>query len=82
MHSLMIRPAADSKRYPHPAEPVTSDKLQVAYNSTRVVSFFSLDGCLLTGFGLDLLAGKLSGPKVDPVTLQLVGVLLASILLP
>eukprot|EP00971_Amphidinium_carterae_P204839 4065247-Amphidinium_carterae.1 len=28
---------------------------------------------LLTSFGLDLLAGWLSGPEVDRVTLQLVG---------
>eukprot|EP00971_Amphidinium_carterae_P125205 2480760-Amphidinium_carterae.1 len=37
---------------------------------------------LLTGFGLDLLADKLSGPTVDRATLQLVAVLFASILLP
>eukprot|EP00971_Amphidinium_carterae_P271506 5387015-Amphidinium_carterae.1 len=37
---------------------------------------------LLTSFGLDLLAGKLSGPQVERTTLQLVGVLFASILLP
>eukprot|EP00971_Amphidinium_carterae_P204150 4051360-Amphidinium_carterae.1 len=37
---------------------------------------------LLTGFGLDLLAGKLSGPKVDRATLNLVGLLFSSILLP
>eukprot|EP00971_Amphidinium_carterae_P058669 1160231-Amphidinium_carterae.2 len=37
---------------------------------------------LLTGYGLDHLAGKLLGPKVDRATLQLVGMLFASILLP
>eukprot|EP00971_Amphidinium_carterae_P125620 2488587-Amphidinium_carterae.1 len=37
---------------------------------------------LLTGFGLDLLAELLSGPTVDRATLQLVGVLSSSILLP
>eukprot|EP00971_Amphidinium_carterae_P348436 6490487-Amphidinium_carterae.2 len=37
---------------------------------------------LLTGFGLDLLAGLLSGPTVDHATLQLVGVLFSSILMP
>eukprot|EP00971_Amphidinium_carterae_P000467 9652-Amphidinium_carterae.2 len=37
---------------------------------------------LLTGFGLDFLAEKLSGPTVDRATLQLIGVLLSSILLP
>eukprot|EP00971_Amphidinium_carterae_P051276 1009579-Amphidinium_carterae.1 len=37
---------------------------------------------LLTGFGLDQLAGKLSGPKIDRATLQLVGVSFASILFP
>eukprot|EP00971_Amphidinium_carterae_P326488 6457313-Amphidinium_carterae.1 len=51
--------------------------MQVAYNSTPG---------LLTSFGLDHLAGKLSGyisgPKVDCATLQLVGLLFASILLP
>eukprot|EP00971_Amphidinium_carterae_P275733 5471233-Amphidinium_carterae.1 len=59
-----------------------------AADSIRCVLFL-LDGCLfwpvlglLTGFGLDLLAGLLSGPTVDRARLQLVGVLLASILLP
>eukprot|EP00971_Amphidinium_carterae_P181039 3591195-Amphidinium_carterae.1 len=42
---------------------------------------FVLSG-LLTGFGLDFLAGQLSGPSVDSATLQLVGVLFASILVP
>eukprot|EP00971_Amphidinium_carterae_P203909 4046620-Amphidinium_carterae.1 len=37
---------------------------------------------LLTSFGLDLFAEKLCGPTVDRATLQLVGVLFASILLP
>eukprot|EP00971_Amphidinium_carterae_P340597 6479032-Amphidinium_carterae.2 len=37
---------------------------------------------LVTGFGLDLLAGQLSGSKVERATLQLIGVLFASILLP
>eukprot|EP00971_Amphidinium_carterae_P128769 2550490-Amphidinium_carterae.2 len=37
---------------------------------------------LLTGYGLAFLAGKLSGPTVDRATLQLVGVLSASLLLP
>eukprot|EP00971_Amphidinium_carterae_P200102 3971321-Amphidinium_carterae.2 len=37
---------------------------------------------LLTGFGLDFLAGKLTGPNIDRATLQLVGLLFASILLP
>eukprot|EP00971_Amphidinium_carterae_P049130 968082-Amphidinium_carterae.1 len=37
---------------------------------------------LLTGFGLDFVAGKLSGPDADSATLQLVGVLFVSILLP
>eukprot|EP00971_Amphidinium_carterae_P069994 1384976-Amphidinium_carterae.1 len=37
---------------------------------------------LLTGFGLDFLAEKLAGPRVDRATLQLIGVLLSSILLP
>eukprot|EP00971_Amphidinium_carterae_P118656 2350703-Amphidinium_carterae.1 len=37
---------------------------------------------LSTSFGLDLLAGKLSRPGVDRATLQLVGLLLASIFLP
>eukprot|EP00971_Amphidinium_carterae_P209003 4146409-Amphidinium_carterae.1 len=37
---------------------------------------------LLTGFGLDFLAVKLSGPDVDTATLQLVSVLFSSILLP
>eukprot|EP00971_Amphidinium_carterae_P063237 1251428-Amphidinium_carterae.1 len=37
---------------------------------------------LLTGFGLDLLAGQLFGEKVDRATLQLIGVLFTSILLP
>eukprot|EP00971_Amphidinium_carterae_P026892 530363-Amphidinium_carterae.1 len=49
-------------------------------------SFISTSSCilagLLTGFGLDLLAGMLFGPRVDRATLQLVGVLFASILLP
>eukprot|EP00971_Amphidinium_carterae_P127144 2519158-Amphidinium_carterae.1 len=35
-----------------------------------------------TSFGLDFLAAKLSGPKVDSRWLQLLGVLLASIVLP
>eukprot|EP00971_Amphidinium_carterae_P290151 5761029-Amphidinium_carterae.1 len=37
---------------------------------------------LLTGCGLDFLAEKLSGPRVDGATLQLIGALFASILLP
>eukprot|EP00971_Amphidinium_carterae_P107154 2122642-Amphidinium_carterae.1 len=37
---------------------------------------------LLTGYGLDFLAQNLSGPNVDRATLQLVGVLFASIVLP
>eukprot|EP00971_Amphidinium_carterae_P333923 6468947-Amphidinium_carterae.1 len=37
---------------------------------------------LVTGFGLEFLAGKMAGPKVDGVTLQMLGLLLASILLP
>eukprot|EP00971_Amphidinium_carterae_P045031 885750-Amphidinium_carterae.1 len=37
---------------------------------------------LLTSFGLDLLARWLSGPEVDRATLQLIGVLFASVLLP
>eukprot|EP00971_Amphidinium_carterae_P280440 5567381-Amphidinium_carterae.1 len=37
---------------------------------------------LLTGFGLDRLAGMLFGPQVDRATLQLVGLLFSSILLP
>eukprot|EP00971_Amphidinium_carterae_P055369 1091420-Amphidinium_carterae.1 len=37
---------------------------------------------LLTGFGLDFLAEKLSGPDVDAATLQLVSLLFVSILLP
>eukprot|EP00971_Amphidinium_carterae_P035453 697990-Amphidinium_carterae.2 len=52
----------------------------------KTPSFTSIAGCivagLLTGFGLDFLAGQLSGPKVDRATLQLIGVLFASILLP
>eukprot|EP00971_Amphidinium_carterae_P337305 6474042-Amphidinium_carterae.1 len=36
----------------------------------------------LTGYGLDFLAEKVSGPRVDSATLQLIGVLFASILLP
>eukprot|EP00971_Amphidinium_carterae_P082165 1625249-Amphidinium_carterae.1 len=35
-----------------------------------------------TSFGLDFLAAKLSGPKVDSRWLQLSGLLLASIVLP
>eukprot|EP00971_Amphidinium_carterae_P255758 5077727-Amphidinium_carterae.1 len=42
----------------------------------------STPGRLLTGLGLDFLAGILSGPTVDRATLQLIGVLFASILLP
>eukprot|EP00971_Amphidinium_carterae_P170255 3373318-Amphidinium_carterae.1 len=53
--------------------PIVLHKFQVAYHKA----------CgLLTGFGLDLLAGTLSGPTVDRATLQLVGVLFASIILP
>eukprot|EP00971_Amphidinium_carterae_P283365 5625685-Amphidinium_carterae.1 len=37
---------------------------------------------LLTGFGLELMAGMLAGPSVDSATLQLVGTLVASTLLP
>eukprot|EP00971_Amphidinium_carterae_P348391 6490464-Amphidinium_carterae.1 len=37
---------------------------------------------LLTGCGLDFLAGKLSGSRVDGAMLQLIGVLSASILFP
>eukprot|EP00971_Amphidinium_carterae_P034912 687450-Amphidinium_carterae.1 len=37
---------------------------------------------LLTGMGLEFLAGKLSGPSVDSTTLQLVGMLFASTLFP
>eukprot|EP00971_Amphidinium_carterae_P305637 6073868-Amphidinium_carterae.1 len=60
----------------------------MAYRSCHLLkySFVSASSCavagLLTGFGLDLIAGKLSGPKVDRATLQLIGVLFASILLP
>eukprot|EP00971_Amphidinium_carterae_P114719 2272708-Amphidinium_carterae.1 len=71
---------------------IALNKLQVAYNNTRGVSLAHLmmDVCigrsfkcrLLTSFGLDLLAGKLFGPKIDRATLQLIGVLFASILLP
>eukprot|EP00971_Amphidinium_carterae_P273566 5429254-Amphidinium_carterae.1 len=59
--------------------------------SSRWFFLVSLDGCLhwplfqmrlLTGFGLDFLAGMLSGPRVDRATLQLLGVFFASILLP
>eukprot|EP00971_Amphidinium_carterae_P047462 934888-Amphidinium_carterae.1 len=46
-----------------------------------VISSCTVPG-LLTGFGLDFLAGQLSGPSVDRATLQLIGVLFASILLP
>eukprot|EP00971_Amphidinium_carterae_P250073 4964278-Amphidinium_carterae.1 len=37
---------------------------------------------LITGFGLDFLAGLLSGPSIDRATLQLVGTLFASTLVP
>eukprot|EP00971_Amphidinium_carterae_P020396 402044-Amphidinium_carterae.1 len=37
---------------------------------------------LVTGFGLDFLAGRLSGPRADRATLQLVGMLCASTLVP
>eukprot|EP00971_Amphidinium_carterae_P346430 6487878-Amphidinium_carterae.1 len=37
---------------------------------------------VMTGFGLDLLAAKVSGPSVDDATLQIVGLWLASILFP
>eukprot|EP00971_Amphidinium_carterae_P103474 2048614-Amphidinium_carterae.1 len=48
-----------------------------------IISFtcYSLAG-LITGFGLDFLAGKLSGPSNDRATLQLVGTLFASTLVP
>eukprot|EP00971_Amphidinium_carterae_P320896 6378558-Amphidinium_carterae.1 len=36
----------------------------------------------VTGFGFEVLAAKISGPKADGVTLQLVGILVAFILLP
>eukprot|EP00971_Amphidinium_carterae_P313977 6240312-Amphidinium_carterae.1 len=63
----MIQPAADIQQ----DEP------------TRKYNFHSMVACrLLTSFGLDLLAGILSGPQVDRATLQLVGVLFASILVP
>eukprot|EP00971_Amphidinium_carterae_P084843 1678928-Amphidinium_carterae.1 len=49
-------------------------------------SFIYTSSCtvagLLTGFGLDLFAGKLFGSRVDGATLQLIGVLFASILFP
>eukprot|EP00971_Amphidinium_carterae_P041736 820017-Amphidinium_carterae.1 len=52
----------------------------VKYSSTSTSSC-TIAG-LLTGFGLAFLAEQLSGPTVDRTTLQLVGVLLSSILLP
>eukprot|EP00971_Amphidinium_carterae_P270855 5374820-Amphidinium_carterae.1 len=51
---------------------------RIQYSST---SSFTIAG-LLTGFGLDLLAGQVAGPTVDRATLQLIGVLFASIFLP
>eukprot|EP00971_Amphidinium_carterae_P175350 3475941-Amphidinium_carterae.1 len=62
--------------------------LSIAFRTCHLTkcSFISTSSCtaagLVTGFGLDLLAGMLSGPKVDRATLQLVGVLIASIFLP
>eukprot|EP00971_Amphidinium_carterae_P143366 2840339-Amphidinium_carterae.1 len=47
-----------------------------------VYNYFYPTAGLLTSFGLDLLAGQLCGPTVDRATLQLVGVLCASIFLP
>eukprot|EP00971_Amphidinium_carterae_P090133 1784374-Amphidinium_carterae.1 len=73
MHHPKIHPVADSIRGAHPEINITLNKLQVAYNTARG---------LLTGFGLDFLAEHLSGPTVDSATLQLVGVLFSSILLP
>eukprot|EP00971_Amphidinium_carterae_P286663 5691230-Amphidinium_carterae.1 len=52
--------------------------LQLLWKST----LFTLGARLLTGFGLDFLAEKSSGPDVDTATLQLVSVLLVSVLLP
>eukprot|EP00971_Amphidinium_carterae_P173318 3435998-Amphidinium_carterae.1 len=46
------------------------------------VQFHRFVSGLLTGFGLDFLAGKLSGPGIDSTTLQLIGLLLSSTLVP
>eukprot|EP00971_Amphidinium_carterae_P020949 413359-Amphidinium_carterae.1 len=60
----------------------------IAFRSCHLITYslISPSSCivagLLTGFGLDLLAEKLSGPTVDRATLQLVGLLFSSILLP
>eukprot|EP00971_Amphidinium_carterae_P312309 6207306-Amphidinium_carterae.1 len=48
----------------------------VVNNTVTIVS------AAATSFGLDVLAAKLSGPKVDSRWLQLLGLLLASIVLP
>eukprot|EP00971_Amphidinium_carterae_P141134 2796681-Amphidinium_carterae.1 len=47
-----------------------------------ISNIIALCSGLVTGFGLDFLAGVLSGPNVDRATLQLVGVLCASTVLP
>eukprot|EP00971_Amphidinium_carterae_P149878 2971263-Amphidinium_carterae.1 len=58
----------------------------IAYRSCHRIQHSSTSSCtiagLLTGFGLDRLARQLAGPTVDRTTLHLVGVLVASILLP
>eukprot|EP00971_Amphidinium_carterae_P034757 684094-Amphidinium_carterae.1 len=49
---------------------------------TPRIGHFSKCVRLLTGWGLDFLAEKLSGPRADSATLQLMGVLFVSIFLP
>eukprot|EP00971_Amphidinium_carterae_P348569 6490568-Amphidinium_carterae.1 len=78
----MTRPVANFKGSPNE---ITFSKLRLPSSETSVVLLSLGDqprSGLLTGYGLDFLAKKLSGPKVDRATLQLVGVLFASIVLP
>eukprot|EP00971_Amphidinium_carterae_P229155 4545539-Amphidinium_carterae.1 len=57
-------------------------QLQTIIHSCQPSDFYCLVSGLLTVFGLEFLARKLSGPNIDGATLQLVGLLFASTLLP
>eukprot|EP00971_Amphidinium_carterae_P175714 3482789-Amphidinium_carterae.1 len=52
------------------------------FHMHRLHSEAAIPERLLTGCGLDFLAEKASGSRVDNATLQLIGLLFASILMP